>query len=367
MDKVDTIIVGAGVIGLAIAARLSQFQKNVLLIDKNQSFGEETSSRNSEVIHAGIYYPQNSLKAELCVAGKNRLYEYCAQRHIPFKRLGKLLVAHNEDEEEYLQQTIEQAKRNGVNDLSLLTEKQIKEREPALSATSALHSPSTGIIDVHSYMQSLLAEMESYGAMFIAQTKLLRAESHAEGFVVTLDSQGEISQLYCQQLINCAGLHSQKVANNIEGLSSQYIPQLHWCRGHYFSYSGKSPFSQLIYPVPKDNGLGIHASLDIGGQLKFGPDTLYVDELVYGVAAELKQKFVQAIQQYFPNLDPEKLQPAYSGIRPKLQAKHDTFKDFVIQDQHVHGLKGLINLFGIDSPGLTSSLLIAERVVAKLL
>ncbi|NQZ79932.1 MAG: NAD(P)/FAD-dependent oxidoreductase [Colwellia sp.] len=367
MDKVDTIIVGAGVVGLAIAAQLSQFQKNVLLIEKNSTFGEETSSRNSEVIHAGIYYPQHSLKAELCIAGKNKLYEYCVQRHIPFKRLGKLLVAHNQDEEAYLQQTINQAKLNGVDDLELFSAKQLNKLEPALSATAALHSPSTGIIDVHSYMQSLLAEAENNQAMFVAQTKLLRAEPNAHGFTVTLDSQGETSQLACQYLINCAGLHSQKVANNIAGLATQYIPQLHCCRGHYFSYSGKSPFSQLIYPIPQGNGLGIHASLDMGGQLKFGPDTQYIDELEYGVAANLKPKFLKAIQKYFPSIDPEKLQPAYSGIRPKLQAEYDSFKDFVIQDQQVHGLIGLINLFGIDSPGLTSSLAIAEQVVKKLI
>jgi len=351
MDKVDTIIVGAGVVGLAIAARLSQFQKNVLLIDKNVTFGEETSSRNSEVIHAGIYYPQESLKAELCVTGKNKLYEYCRQRHIPFKRLGKLLVAHNEKEEAYLEQTIEQAKRNGVNDLVLLSENQLIAIEPALSATAALHSPSTGIIDVHSYMQSLLAEAQSNEVMFVAKTTFIKALQGKNGFSVMLDSQGEVSQLHCATLINCAGLYSQHVANNIEGLAEQFIPQLHWCRGHYFSYSGKSPVSQLIYPIPQGNGLGIHASLDMGGQLKFGPDTQYIDVLEYGVAVNLKPKFVQAIQRYLPSIDPEKLHPAYSGIRPKLQAEHDSFKDFVIQDYQVHGQKGLINLFGIDSPG----------------
>ena len=366
MEKVDAIIIGAGVVGLAIAAKLSQKLKNVLIIDKNASFGEETSSRNSEVIHAGIYYPQHSLKAKLCVQGKNKLYQYCKERSIPHQRLGKLLVAHGEEEEECLRKTIKQAALNGVNDLTWLTEGELKESNPELHATAALVSPSTGIIDVHSYMQALLAEIEHNDGQFVGKTAFVRTEKNNQGFVVTLNSQDEIMQLHCNYLVNAGGLHSTKVAGNIAGLEKSHIPTLYYCRGHYFSYQGKSPFTQLIYPVPEAHGLGIHASLDIGGQLKFGPDTQCIDNIDYKISDELKAKFVMAIQRYYPSLDAERLQPAYSGIRPKLEGPNDSFKDFIIQSEKVHDLKGLVNLFGIDSPGLTSSLAIADYVSEKL-
>jgi len=362
MEKVDAIIIGAGVVGLAIAAKMSRTLASVLLIDKNPSFGEETSSRNSEVIHAGIYYPQNSLKAKLCVEGKELLYHYCQSRKIPHQRLGKLLVAHGEAEERCLKETIKQAALNGVNDLTWLTQAELKSSNPNLKASAALLSPSTGIVDVHSYMQSLLAEFEENNGQFVAQTAFVGAQANNKGFDTRLNSQGEIMQINCDYLINSGGLHSTDIANNIRGLAKTYIPKLNYCRGHYFSYQGKSPFTQLIYPVPEAHGLGIHASLDMGGQLKFGPDTQYIDTIDYQVSAQLKEKFVEAIQRYYPTIDPERLQPAYSGIRPKLEGPNDSFKDFVIQGANEHEIKGLVNLFGIDSPGLTSSLAIAEYV-----
>jgi L-2-hydroxyglutarate oxidase LhgO len=366
MDNIEVVIVGAGVIGLAIAAKISQQSTSVLVIDKNASFGEETSSRNSEVIHAGIYYPQDSLKAKLCVQGKAMLYQYCKERHIPVNKIGKLLVAHGEREEDFLRETLIKARRNGVNDLTWLNQQALKKLEPELLATAALLSPSTGIIDSHAYMQSLLTQAEQHNAMFVAQTKMLKACPTKNGFDVLLDSQGEHISISCKYLINCAGLHSEEVARTIKGLSRSNIPTLHWCRGHYFSFQGKSPFKQLVYPIPRDNGLGIHASLDMGGQLKFGPDTQYIDELNYEFPANLKEKFLSQISQYFPNIDSSKLHPAYAGIRPKLQGKDDSFKDFVIQNDEVHQIKGLVNLFGIDSPGLTSSLAIADYVADKL-
>jgi len=366
MDKVEVIIVGAGVIGLAIAAKLAQQFDSVLVIDKNASFGEETSSRNSEVIHAGIYYPQHSLKAKLCVQGKAMLYRYCQERHIPVNKIGKLLVAHGKEEEDFLKETLISAQKNGVNDLTWLSQQALKELEPELLASAALLSPSTGIIDSHAYMQSLLAQAEQHNAMFVAQTKMLSARPTTNGFEVLFDSQGEHLAINCKYLINCAGLHSESVAHTIEGLKKSHIPKLHWCRGHYFSYQGKSPFKQLIYPTPRDNGLGIHASLDMGGQLKFGPDTQYIEQLSYDFPDKLKAKFLSQVSQYFPNIDANMLQPAYAGIRPKLQGKNDSFRDFVIQTCEVHQLKGLVNLFGIDSPGLTSSLAIADYVADKL-
>ncbi|MEW6993888.1 NAD(P)/FAD-dependent oxidoreductase [Colwelliaceae bacterium MEBiC 14330] len=367
MENVDVLIVGAGVIGLALAAKLSQQFNDVLVIDKNRSFGEETSSRNSEVIHAGIYYPKDSLKAKLCVQGKHLLYQFCQQRHIPVKRIGKLLVAHGDKEEAFLKKTLITASNNGVNDLIWLEQATLKKREPELLASAALLSPSTGIIDSHAYMQNLLAQAQENNAMFVAQTKMISAIPNKKtGFSVKLSSQGEPITLACKYLINCAGLHSEALAHKIVGLKASFIPKIHWCRGHYFSYQGKSPFQQLIYPIPSDNGLGIHASLDIAGQLKFGPDTQYVDELDYDFPDRLKVKFINQVSKYFPNIDANKLQPAYAGIRPKLQGKHDTFKDFVIQTSEVHQLAGLVNLFGIDSPGLTSSLAIAQHVSTKL-
>lgn len=366
MDNVDVVIVGAGVIGLAIAAKLSQQFNDVLVIDKNKSFGEETSSRNSEVIHAGIYYPQDSLKAKLCVQGKALLYQYCQERHIPVNPIGKLLVAHGDEEEKQLNKILLSAQANGVDDLSWVDKVSLHAQEPHLRASAALKSPSTGIIDSHVYMQSLLAQAQDNNAMFVEQTKMLSAQPISSGFEVKLVSQDEELAIRCKYLINCAGLHSESVAKTITNLARGFIPKLHWCRGHYFSYQGKSPFNQLIYPIPRDNGLGIHASLDLAGQLKFGPDTQYINKLDYTFPENLKAKFVEQVSQYFPSLDVNKLQPAYSGIRPKLQAEDDSFKDFMIQTSETHNLKGLINLFGIDSPGLTSSLAIAQYVSDKL-
>ncbi len=366
MDHVEAIIVGAGVVGLAIARQLSQQLPNVLVVDQHADIGQETSSRNSEVIHAGLYYPTESLKAKYCVAGKQKLYDYCLSRNIPHQQLGKLLVAQSEDEIHYLERLLQVANNNGVNDLQWLSKQQLMLCEPQVSAKLALSSPSTGIIDVHSYMQSLLADVELNQGMFVGKTKVLTVEPSNIGFKVKLDSQGQHSQLTCRYLINAAGLHATTLAKNIANLSALHIPKLNYCRGHYFSYQGKSPFKRLIYPIPSANGLGIHASLDIGGQLKFGPDTQYVDELTYEVSPDLKDKFVKAITAYFPSLEPHRLQPAYAGIRPKLQGENDGFKDFVIQGEAVHGIKGLVNLFGIDSPGLTSSLAIADNVMSQI-
>lgn len=368
MDRVDVVVIGAGVVGLAIAARMSQHFSNVLIVDKNASFGEETSSRNSEVIHAGIYYPKDSLKATLCVSGKHMLYQYCEKRHVPFQRIGKLIVAQNSEEEAYLQQTNMKAVANGVEDLQWVSQQQLRLSNPELSATAALLSPSTGIVDAHSYMLSLLSDIEQCGGEFVAKTAVVKTCAVDDGFHVTLNSQGEEIELASTYLINSAGLYAEQIANAIDGLEVRHVPKIHWCRGHYFSYSGKSPFTQLIYPVPETNGvgLGIHATLDLGGQLKFGPDTEYIDHLEYGVDPQLKEKFTRAIQRYFPQLNPDKLQPAYSGVRPKIQGPNDAFRDFSIQGVDVHGINGLVNLFGIESPGLTASLAIAEEVFERL-
>jgi len=369
VESVDVIVIGSGVVGLAIAAKMSQTQKNVIVIDKNSGFGEETSSRNSEVIHAGIYYPKNSLKANLCILGKQSLYQYCKARHVPFKQVGKLIVAQNTLEETHLEHIKQKALNNGVDDITWLNQNQLNNCEPNLRATSAILSPSTGIIDSHTYMQSLVAEIESNNGFFVGNTKMIRAAPIDSGFIVTLLCQGEVMTMKCRYLINSAGLHSEQVANSIEGLQKRLIPKVHLCRGHYFTYSGKSPFSKLIYPVPELNtqGLGIHATLDLANQIKFGPDTLYIDTLNYDFSNDLKIKFLNTIKRYFPSITSEKLQLAYTGIRPKLQGPNDGFKDFNIQTCKEHNLKGLVNLFGIESPGLTASLAIGKYVNDALL
>lgn len=371
MEKVDAVVVGAGVIGLAIAARLSRQLGDVLVIDKNSCFGAETSSRNSEVIHAGIYYPQDSLKAKLCVEGKQALYRYCDLRGVPYKPIGKLIVATTHDQQSSLEAVITRAEANGVTDLIRQSSRQLHTFSSELKATAGLLSPSTGIIDSHSYMQSMLAEIEANGGSFVPNTGFIAADPDDKGFVVHLDIDGEPIKIRTRYLINSAGLYSTQVASGIQGVQSGHIPQLYWCKGHYFSYSGKSPFSKLVYPVPEIDlkGLGIHGTLDMSGQLKFGPDTQYISDTInpdYHVSPALKPKFIEAIRRYFPNIDPDKLQPSYSGIRPKLQGPDASFEDFKIQSHASHSIKGLVNLYGIESPGLTASLAIADYVAASL-
>lgn len=362
MEKFDVLVIGAGVVGLAIAAKLSKRFNSVLLVEKNARFGEETSSRNSEVIHAGLYYPSHSLKAKLCVEGKHKLYQYCQDKHIPYNNTGKLVIANSSYEQEQLEKIMQQGISNGVEDLYQLNKDTIQTLEPLVGAEVGLMSPSSGIIDVHTYMQALLFDFEASNGLFVANTQVNAIAKMNSGFITELTSVDQTMTIQSDIVVNSAGLHAMKVANSIQGLDKLHIPQLHLCRGHYFSYSGKSPFTRLIYPIPENNGLGIHASLDIGGQIKFGPDTQYIGDIDYQVDPNLKYKFYQAIAKYFPLVDESKLQPAYSGIRPKLQGPDDSFKDFVIQTMSTHQVEGLINLFGIDSPGLTSSLAIADYI-----
>ncbi|WP_046006129.1 NAD(P)/FAD-dependent oxidoreductase [Pseudoalteromonas rubra] len=363
MDHVDTVIIGAGVVGLSLAARLSQ-TRPVLVIDQMGQFGEHTSSRNSEVIHAGLYYDAHSLKARLCVRGKALLYEHCERFHVPAKRLGKILFARTAAEQDKLAAIEAQAKRNGVHDLTPLSQAQIAEMAPGLRASAALFSPSTGIVDSHQLMLSLVHQLEHAGGNLVCHTRFDSAQPTANGFNVTLDCDGEDFMLSCNTLINAGGLFAQDNAKRIHGLAANHIPQSHLCRGQYFCYQGSHPFHHLIYPMPEQHGLGIHATLDMAGQLRFGPDTQFIDKLDYQLDAQAKARFVAAIQSYWPALDPERLQPDYAGIRPKLYL--DQGQDFVIEGHQHHGINGLINLFGIESPGLTASLAIAEYVEAQL-
>ena len=371
MDKFDAVVIGAGVIGLAVAASLSRRFASVLLIDRAEAIGTGISSRNSEVIHAGIYYPSGSLKARLCVEGRQRLYTYCDRRGITVNPLGKVIVATQTEQEAQLDALLDQGRVNGVTELYPLSRRRLAELEPALAATGGLYSPSTGIVDSHGLMLSLLAEAEEHGAIFCPHSEFIAAQAGGNGFRVELQ-QGEQMSIDTSYLINCAGLYATQTAARIEGLGKSFIPPLYWCKGHYFAYQGKSPFSHLIYPVPEPGlkGLGVHATLDLGGQLKFGPDTQYLtpgSQESYQVPDALRLGFFEAISRYYPAVDIDRLVPAYAGIRPKLQGPGDSeVADFLIQGEAEHGVAGLVNLIGIESPGLTASLAIAELVSRRL-
>jgi L-2-hydroxyglutarate oxidase LhgO len=370
MDRVQVIIIGAGVVGLATGARLSALGLECVVVERADAIGTETSARNSEVIHAGIYYPAGSLKARLCVEGRRKLYAYCAARGIGHKRIGKLIVATDEAEETSLAQIAQRAEINGLvgeEQLQLLTGAEAKALEPQLHATAALFSPATGIIDSHGLMLSFQGELESAGGMIAFETEFVAARVTGDGFVVrTRDTSGAETEIGCSTLINAAGLRASIVAGAIEGLSPSSIRPTFYSRGCYFSLSGKAPFTRLIYPVPKPESLGVHLTLDLGGQVKFGPDHEWIDNIDYHVDPARGDAFYEAIRRYYPNLGDGALSPAYSGIRPKIERPGGSNTDFAIDGPSIHGVPGLINLFGIESPGLTSSLSIADEVAGRL-
>ncbi|TBU87451.1 NAD(P)/FAD-dependent oxidoreductase [Phytopseudomonas dryadis] len=368
MDSIDTLIIGAGALGLACAARLAEPGRSTLIVEAETLIGSHTSSRNSEVIHAGIYYAPGSLKAELCLEGRERLYGWCERHRVPYRRLGKLLVAVGAEERGKLEQLASNARACGVDELQPISAARLATLEPAVRGVAALLSPNTGIIDSHAFMQSLLARAERQGAQLVLQTRVDRLELAGDGWIASGTSAGEAFSLKAQRVINAGGLFAQHLARHTQGLAAQYIPQLHLCKGSYFNYSGRSPFRHLVYPMPEANtaGLGVHATLDLGGQLRFGPDTRYLETIDYRVDEQLRDAFATAIGRYFPALDADRLIPGYSGIRPKLSGAGEPAADFVLQMPTDHGLAGLVNLFGIESPGLTASLAIAERVADRL-
>lgn len=360
LDCFDVCVVGAGVVGLAIAREFCVRGKTVLIIEKSSHYGTEISSRNSEVIHAGIYYPKDSLKATLCVEGKERLYQYCRERSISHRRIGKLIVAQSDTQMADLDDLRKKADANGVRDLEFVSKIGLNQLEPFVSGACALYSPSTGIIDSHELMTSFVGEIESCGGLLSLNTAFVSADRDPMGFKVLVESVDENFEFRCERLVNAAGLDCREVALRIGGIEEAAVPQLYYCKGSYFSLLGLSPFRHLIYPMPEANttGLGIHATLDLTGRARFGPDVEYIEDQGYDVAESSKEKFVNAIRLYFPSLDESKLCPAYAGIRPKLQGQGEPQQDFQI-DSPYHGL---VNLFGIESPGLTSCLAIANRV-----
>lgn len=369
MEKADIIIVGAGVVGLAIAAEIGKRNKEVVVIEQHPSFGQETSSHNSEVIHSGLYYPEGSLQARLCVEGKRLLYQLCQQQNVAHKRLGKLIVASNATEVEHLKGLARRGKNNGVEDLTLLTAKEIKSIEPHIQAIAAIQSPSTGIIDTHQLMKYLESSAEAQGVIFAYNCKVIAIEKKDAGYRVDIrDVDGETLTLFTHILINCAGLHSHKIAEMVGIDIEQAGYKLHYSKGEYFRLSGsKAGFtSRLIYPEPEHESLGIHTVIDLQGQLKLGPNAFYVERINYDVDPTHKSEFYQAARKFLPFIEPDDLTPDMAGMRPKLQAAGGPWRDFVITDEEKKGFPNLINLIGIESPGLTASLAIAKHVVTML-
>jgi len=366
MDHVDSCVIGAGVVGLAIAARLATRSNSLILLDAEPGYGQGVSSRNSEVIHAGIYYPENSLKARLCREGKHRLYEYCDRHGVNYKKTGKLIVATQADETQTLASVQRQALANEIDDLEFWTHDQIAREEPHIRAVEALFSPSTGIVSCHDLMTAYLAEAESQGAVFAPLSKVTQLQQKGSEFIVeTLIDGHQPYTFSCRYLVNSAGLGAQAVAHLLAQGTVTCIPELYLCKGNYFALQGASPFKHLIYPVPEASGagLGVHATLDLGGQVKFGPDVEYIDEEDYGVSEYRLPAYYEAIRRYYPDLADDSLLPAYAGIRPKIQGPDAPVKDFEIQDESIHGFANMVQLFGIESPGLTASPAIAEHVV----
>jgi len=364
MDEFDCAVIGAGVVGLAVARALALAGREVIVLEAEGAIGTGTSSRNSEVIHAGIYYPEGSLKARLCVEGKQMLYEYLAQRELPHRRCGKLIVATTPAQVPELRLIAARAAANGVHDLVMLTREQARAMEPQLECIAALHSPSTGIVDSHALMLSLQGDLESAGGMLALKSPVARAQC-GEGAIVLVAEDG--TALRCRSVVNAAGLVAPALARRFEGLPAGAVPPAHFAKGNYFTLAGRAPFSRLIYPVPEAAGLGVHLTLDLGGQAKFGPDVEWVDspgDLV--IDPRRGEGFYAEVRKYWPGLADGALVPGYAGIRPKISGPGEPARDFLIEGPAAHGVAGLVNLFGIESPGLTSSLAIGRHVAALL-
>ncbi|MDE1900033.1 MAG: NAD(P)/FAD-dependent oxidoreductase [Alphaproteobacteria bacterium] len=361
MDVIDTIVIGAGVVGLAIARRLAQGGREVLVLESESMPGSATSSRNSGVIHAGLYYKPGSLKARLCVAGRDQLYSYAAARGIPHRQCGKLVVATSEHEIDALRALKANAAQNGVAGMRLLTPAEARAMEPELSCAAALHVPVSGIIDVHPYILALEGDAEQAGAMIALRAPVQGGAITPDGFI--LDIAGDApSQIMCKTLINAAGLGAQHFARNLRGLDPATVPGQVLAKGNYFSLSGKQPFSMLIYPLPVPGSSGLHAFCDMAGRVRFGPDVEWVDHIDYDVDPARGAAFEQTVRQYWPGLPDGALSPDYSGIRPKLARTSPHDSDFVIQDMRTHKIAHFISLYGIESPGLTASLALGDYV-----
>ncbi|HSV01238.1 MAG TPA: NAD(P)/FAD-dependent oxidoreductase [Roseiarcus sp.] len=361
MDSIECLVVGAGVIGLAVARALARAGREVIVVESESGIGEGVSSRNSEVIHAGIYYPTGLSKTRLCVDGKAMLYAFCQEFGVPHKRCGKLVVAVNSGQVDKLSAVKAQAEANGVADLIWLSAKEARALEPALVVDRALLSPSTGIIDSHAFMLALRSDAEANGAMIAFETPVLAMCAAGRGLIIETGGAAPM-RIAAATVVNAAGLGAQALARSIVGMPADTIPPLHLAKGNYFVLSGRAPFSRLVYPMPTPGGLGVHLTLDLAGQARFGPDVEWVDAIDYAVDPRRAESFYAAIRTYWPGLPDGALQPGYAGIRPKIDRPGGSTTDFLIQTEKDHGVAGLINLFGIESPGLTASLAIADWV-----
>jgi L-2-hydroxyglutarate oxidase LhgO len=362
VEEIDCAVVGAGVVGLAVARALAQSGREVIVLEANEGIGTETSSRNSEVIHAGIYYPAQSLMARFCVAGRRALYAYCAEKGVPYRNCGKLIVATNAQEDAMLAGIKQRAEANGVEGMRRLSSAEATALEPNLSCTSALLSPTTGIIDSHSYMVALQGDAENAGAVCVFHSPMRGARVANRQIEIDVGGDDPMS-LRCRLLVNAAGLHAPGLASRIVGMPAERVPKAYYAKGNYFTLTGRAPFSRLIYPVPVPGGLGVHLTIDMGGQAKFGPDVEWIDTIEYSVDPRRSDSFYAAVRKYWPALKDGALQPGYAGIRPKIVPKGQAAQDFVVQGPQTHGVPGLINLFGIESPGLTASLALADHVL----
>jgi len=365
MDRVDAVVIGAGVVGLAVARSLALAGHEVIVLEAADTIGSGISSRNSEVIHAGIYYPTDSLKARLCVAGREALYRYCDEHGVPYRRCGKLIVATDTEQTDRLRAIRDKAAANGVTDLALLHGPAARALEPNLFCVAALLSPSTGIVDSHALMLAYLGEAEARGGVLVRQSPVIGGWAGEEGIVLEVGGAAPCL-IRARYVVNAAGLQAPDVARSIRGMPASGIPVQYLAKGNYFALSGRAPFSRLIYPVPEPGGLGVHLTLDLGGQARFGPDVEWVDAIGYEVDPGRAARFYGAIRRYWPDLADGALQPAYAGIRPKLAGPGQPDADFRIQGPRAHGIRGLVNLYGIESPGLTASLALGRWAVAEL-
>jgi L-2-hydroxyglutarate oxidase LhgO len=363
MDRVDAVVVGAGAVGLAVARALAMAGREVVILEAEDAIGKHSSSRNSEVIHAGIYYPQGSLKARTCVEGRQRLYGYCAERGVPYRRCGKLIVATDTAQLEELEGIRLKAHANGVTDVVPVTPAEALAMEPELHCVAALHSPSTGIIDSHTLMRAYLGDAERAGALLALKCPLTKGVVRADGIELHVAGAEPILAV---QVVNSAGLRAPSLARRIRGYPGELAPPELYAKGNYYTLTGGSPFSRLVYPVPEPGGLGVHVTVDLGGRARFGPDVEWIDTIDYTVDPQRAERFYAAIRRYWPALPDGALGPDYAGIRPKISASGAPAADFLVQGPRQHGVPGLVHLFGIESPGLTASLPLADEVIRHL-
>lgn len=360
-ENVDCVVIGAGVVGIAVARALAQAGREVIVLEAAEAIGTATSSRNSEVIHAGIYYPRDSLMARFCVQGRRLLYEFCRDRGVPVRQCGKLIVATSDAEVDRLEGIKARAEANGVEDMRLLTAAEAIALEPELACTAALLSGTTGIIDSHALMLALQGEAEHAGAVFAFHSPVTGGRITGSGPEISVGGADPM-RLRCRTLVNAAGLHAPAVARGITGMPDRLIPTAYYAKGSYFTLAGRSPFSRLVYPVPVPGGLGVHLTIDLGGQARFGPDVEWTDRIDYTVDPRRADGFYAAVRRYWPGLADGALQPGYAGIRPKIVPPGAPAQDFVVQGPDSHGIPGIVHLFGIESPGLTAAMALAAYV-----